>query len=200
MWAGAFAITWACSYLNSRNFSPIESMSPEFKSKENIIVSGGGVQVILQVAVAAARSACVLKPGPGRQGLLWLNAVLAAYLAAAPTQFTKSLSPAPAPSLLYTHLLLPLILATTHRPARRLLPCSSTPSLPACQATSWALMTSSSAAEQQHVQCVECLLLVLRPRPSASSRALPGHAFGLRRHAMWRRFSCTTADVCATVA
>lgn len=34
-------LTWACSYLNNRNFKPVESMSAEYKAAEakNIIVS-----------------------------------------------------------------------------------------------------------------------------------------------------------------
>jgi len=37
IFAAAVGITWLCSALNARNFSPVETMSPEYKTRENII-------------------------------------------------------------------------------------------------------------------------------------------------------------------
>lgn len=42
VFAIAFGLTWIWSTLNARNFKPLDSMTPEFKNKENVIVSGFG--------------------------------------------------------------------------------------------------------------------------------------------------------------
>ena len=39
VFAGACGLSGLFSYLNSLNFKPIETMGPEYKTKENIIVS-----------------------------------------------------------------------------------------------------------------------------------------------------------------